>query len=469
MRGLFIIPRLRIATATVALLLAAFAPSSAHAVDVTLEGEAMSGGEVRVDAAASGGAASRIAGAGAVDGIITTAQSSTQLFVRARGEECFGPPTIAVAVDGVERFVTQVAVDGYYEASGGLSVPAGSHHVSVRLANAYQALTCGRATMIDAVTIIGQPFSPTGWRNARLKKDAPIARHSKAMVAELRSQIRSAPRGAGVGTGWYGTPIHVVGRDQPTVRVQAPPDRPDLQAQWDAVPLPPNARPGTGDDGTLVLWQPSTDTYWDFWGLARDPRTGRWRARYGGRMHRLSRNQGHFVDPPGAGFGASGSSIMLMAGIQRAEELRRGTIDHAVDFITIASRARDGWCWPAQRTDPAGRTRFKGSIPAGARFRFPRSFDIKAYARDPAHPLSRYALTVALAIQRYGMVVRDVSTDSPGFVAEDPSALPRDPYPQIFEGQAPNSSGVLRNFPWSRLQVLAQPRGRGCRYDPDAD
>ncbi|HEX8646033.1 MAG TPA: hypothetical protein VF715_03980 [Thermoleophilaceae bacterium] len=376
-----------------------------------------------------------------------------------------------MAIDGIDRLTTPVSTGGYFEGGGVLSIPAGAHNVSVRLANPYQALTCERAATVDSVTIVGQPFSPTGWRNARLKKNAPISRDSKAMVDELRSQIKNSPRGGNVGSSsWYGIPIYVVGRDQPTVRVEGPPDLPrDLQAMWEAVPLPPYAQPGLGNDQNLTLWQPSTDTYWDFWGLVRDPLTGVWRSRYGGRMTQLSRNEGHFVDPPGRLLGGSGSSIMLMAGIQRAEELRRGVIDHAVDFITVASRARDGWCWPAQRTDPGARRRSRAAIPSGARFRFPPSFDIKAYAQDPRHPLSRYALTVALAVQRYGMVVRDVSTDSPGFVAEDPVTLGHDPYPEIFEGQAPNSSGVLRNFPWRRLQVLAQPPGRGCTSDPDPD
>lgn len=451
---------------SVAVLLVALAPGSAPAADVTIEGELMQGGEVRSDAAASGGAAAWISGVGGVDGVVTTPESSTSLLVRARGEDCFGPPAIEVLVDGVPRLTTPVGTGGYQEIAARMSVAAGSHHISIRLSNAHQALTCGRATLIDAVTIAGRPFSPSGWRNSRLSKRAPRARNSRALVAELRSQIRA--RGAWVGTSWYGTPIYTVGRDQPPVRVFGPPDRPDLQAQWNAVPLPPNARPGAGNDGTLALWQPSTDTYWEFWGLSRDA-AGRWRARYGGRMQRLSRNEGHFVDPPGPRFGASGSSIMLMAGIQRIEELRRGVIDHAVDFITLASRARDGWCWPAQRTDRAGRRRSNDAIPSGTRFRFPRKFNIKAYARDPAHPLSRYALTVALAIQRYGMVVRDVSTKTPGFVAEDPTPLGYDPYPEIFEGQAPNSKGVLRNFPWARLQVVAPPRGRGCTDDPDPD
>lgn len=462
--------RRALGTLALALTLGCVGAAPAGAADVSMEAEGMTvAGQVESDPAASGGAAARIFD-GVVQGAVTTAQSSTYLFVRARGDDCFGAPSISVQIDGVERLAGPVRTGSYGELGARLSIPAGPHHMAVAMTNPDAgSIFCRRSAVIDRITIVGQPFSPTGWRNARLAKDAPLARNSKAMVAELRSQIRSAPRGAGVGTSWYGTPIYVVPPDQPTVRVAGPPDRPDLQAQWDAVPLPPDARPGAGSDGSLALWQPATDTYWEFWGLTRDGRPAEWRARYGGRMQRLSGNEGHFVDPPGRGFGASGSSIMLLSGVQRVEELRRGVIDHAVLFVAIAGRARDGWCWPAQRTDPGASSRAKRAIPAGARFRLPARFDLKAYARDPAHPLSRYALTVALAVQRYGMFVGDVSGTDPGFVAEDPTPLGSDPYEQLFEGQAPNTSGILRNFPWRKLQAIAPPRGQGCTDDPDRD
>ena len=55
------------------------------------------------------------------------------------------------------------------------------------------------------------------------------------------------------------------------------------------------------------------------------------------------------------------------------------------------------------------------------------------------------ALTVARAIQRYGMVVRDVSS-VPGFFAEDPTPTGSNPYGQIFQGLSPDSDGVEDNF-----------------------
>ena len=454
-----------------ALAACALAPAPALAADATVEGEALTlalggDGAVELDGDASGGRALRIS-SGAAEGEIAVPQSTTHLFVRLRGEDCFGPPQVSVSVDGVERLVADVSTGGYGEPGARMSIPAGRHRVAVAVNTAGGAF-CARSVWVDTVTAVGQPFSPAGWRNARLSKRAPIARDSPALVAELRAQIRSERRGAGVGTASYSSPVYTVPRDQPTVRVAAPGTRPDLQAQWDEVPLPPDARPAAGTDQNLVVWQPSTDTLWEFWGLVRDPLLGAWRARYGGRMPHVSRSEGHFTDPPGPQFGASATSIGLLAGMQRIEELRRGSIEHAVDFAVLAGRGRDGWCWPAQRTDPEHSSRSRSSIPAGLRLRLPPRLDLRAYARDPRHPLSRYALTVATAVQRYGMVVRESSSDV-GFYAEDPTPLGWNPYDEIFEGRSPDGVGALRNFPWRRLQVLAQPRGRGCEYDPDRD
>jgi hypothetical protein len=71
-------------------------------------------------------------------------------------------------------------------------------------------------------------------------------------------------------------------------------------------------------------------------------------------------------------------------------------------------------------------------------------------------------------VQRYGAVARDTSSEV-GFYAEDASPLGWDPYEEIFEGQPANSRGVLKNFPWRRLQVVAPPPGTGCVDDPDRD
>jgi hypothetical protein len=425
-------------------------------------------GAVQSDPKAQGGATLRLFDRGLALRYVTTRRSTVHLFVRARGQGCFGPPSISVSVGGVPRWSAVLRPTRYTYLGAPVSLPAGRHRVSVAMtSDPLIGPFCSRQAWIDSITLIGEPFRARGWRNAPLSEHARIAKHSKAMVADLRRQIASRPRGAGVGTTQYSSPVYVVPPDQPTVRVNAPPGRADLQAQWARVPLPAAARPAPGTDQNLVVWQPATNALWEFWGLRRDA-IGAWHARYGGRMPFVSRNDGEFEYPPGPQFGASASSIALLAGLQRAAELERGTIDHAVDLAVLARQGRDGWCWPAHRTDPEHRRRDRAAIPAGQRFRLPAGLDLARYARDPRHPLSRYALTLARAVQRYGLIVRESSAEV-GFYAEDPSPLGRNPYPAIFQGQTPDGRGVLRNFPWSRLKALAPPHGKLCLDDPDID
>jgi hypothetical protein len=450
----------------------ALAAAPARAADLSVQGEAMhvarDVGTAQSDSKALGGATLRLFDRGLARRDVTTRRSTVHLFVRARGQGCFGPPTISVSLGGVPRWSAVLRAGSYTYLGGPVSLPAGRHRLSVGMtSDPFLGPFCSRQAWIDSITLVAEPFRAHGWRNAPLGRHAPLAKHSKAMIADLRRQIASRPRGAGVGTAQYSSPVYVVPPDQPAVRVNGPPGRADLQAQWARVPLPAAARPAPGTDSNLVVWQPSTDTLWEFWGLRRDA-VGAWHARYGGRMPFVSRNDGEFEYPPGPQFGASATSIALLAGLQRAAELQRGAIDHAVDMAILARAGRDGWCWPAHRTDPEQRRRDSSAIPAGQRFRLPAGFDLERYARDPRHPLSRYALTLARAVQRHGLIVRESSAEV-GFYAEDPAPLGHDPYPAIFQGQSPDSRGALRNFPWERLQALAPPSGKLCLNDPDID
>jgi hypothetical protein len=57
---------------------------------------------------------------------------------------------------------------------------------------------------------------------------------------------------------------------------------PTLQAGFASLPLPPNAVPAPGSDQHLVVWQPSTDSMWEFWKLHLA--TNGWHARWGARI-----------------------------------------------------------------------------------------------------------------------------------------------------------------------------------------
>lgn len=460
--------------------------------DVTFEGESMSlpssDGANVPDSKASGGWTKAIWTNGTATKSVTTSRSTVHLFVRARGDWCNGDPTISVKVDGNQWYAGPVSTSGnsvqrsdYKWIGVRASIPAGSHTVTVAQTNNSDIAVggvkvCDRSVYIDQVTLVASPFSATGWRNAPLADNAPIAANSSLLRDELIDQINDSlaktdPReavGVYVNTDQWSVPVYTVPPDQPTVAVTPVPYRADLAAQWSAVPLPPDAKPARPvedwGDHSLLVWQPSTDTLWEFWKFSRAG-NGSAAAAYGGRMTNVSQQEGHFTDPPtgpGAGFGASATSISMLAGLQRMEEIRRGVIDHAIDFVVATPRGRDGYCWPAQRTDAGLESHDPSAIPGGTRFRFPASFDLNAYAADPAHPLTRYALIVAKAIQKYGMIA-DNSGGNVAFLAEDPTPTGTNPYGVFWDGRWPNarSDGVFANFPWSQLQVV-QPGGFGC-------
>jgi hypothetical protein len=154
-------------------------------------------------------------------------------------------------------------------------------------------------------------------------------------------------------------------------------------------------------------------------------------------MANASSNPGYFPAP----LGATGSSLPLLGGLIRIAELRAGYIDHAL-AIAIPNVKAGSFVWPAQRTD--GNTNSPTAIPEGTRLRLDPTLDVNALGLPAA------ARTIALAAQRYGIVVRDVS-GAVTFYAEDPTPTGSNPYPALFGNRYPDQ--LLARFPWSRLQV----------------
>lgn len=458
------------------------AAAPAGATDVTVQGESMtlapgaSGADTADAAATPSGRTLALFNNGAATKSVTLPQSTTHLLVRTRGDACVGAPAISVKVNGTERYAGPVSTAGYRAVGFRLSVPAGTHTISVNMTNDHSVpAVCDRTVYVDDVYVVGQPFSTAGWRNAPLPANAPIALNSAAMVGDIIKQQTFPPTNeAGQkAPGVYVTttegdsdPIYVVGRDEPVVPVEGRTwdgKLIDMKGQWDAVPLPDDANPADGE-GSLVVWQPETDTMWEFQVLRQEG--GKWIAQSGGRIQNVSANEGMFGDPPGTKFGATASAITLLAGLPRIEELRRGVIDHAIAFAVANGDGRKGWCWPAYRTDHTHWRLDPAAIPAGTRFRLRHDFDLNAWhASNPMHPIG---LMWARAIQKYGMVARDEGWGF-GFWAEDPTPTGEDPYHgpgKLFGTSPPNGSeqGVFKKFPWHELQALAQPAdpSKGC-------
>ena len=67
------------------------------------------------------------------------------------------------------------------------------------------------------------------------------------------------------------------------------------------MPIPPGARPATGSDAQMTIWQPATDKLWEFWQARKDAQ-GNWHAGYGGAMQNVSQSPGYYTSAswPGA-------------------------------------------------------------------------------------------------------------------------------------------------------------------------
>ena len=296
----------------------------------------------------------------------------------------------------------------------------------------------------------GRFFAPTTFWNSPVA-GAPLDANSEPVTRELLRQVerglRSGPPPT-INTSVSAPPVVVVGADQPHVRVHLDRPRdyaPELAQAFASVPLPPDARPSAGTDSELIVWQPATDTLWEFW-LLRQAADG-WHAKWGGRLRKVFSGPGLFTESHEA-WGESASGLPLAGGMITPAELRRGVIDHALGLGIPQARAHV-FARPASRTD--GVSDCEHAVPEGARFRLDPDLDIDALG------LPRPVAALARAAQRYGIIVRD-QAGAVAFYAQNTNSLAGDPYPALFEGRTPQE--LVAQFPWSHLELVEMELGR---------
>jgi hypothetical protein len=295
-------------------------------------------------------------------------------------------------------------------------------------------------------------FAPDSVWNAPLPADAPQDPASDALVGTLRNTVaQNIAAGWGPWISTYDTPpLYIVPADQPTVRVQLDPGswKVGLQRAFEAVPIPANADPTAGVDGELTVWQPATDRLWELFEARKLP--DGWHASFGGAMANVSRSRGYFDTDSWPGlsqrwWGATASSLPVIAGTIMIDELKAGVIPHAL-AMNIPWAKPNVYSWPAQRTD--GASTDANAIPEGARFRLDPHLDI---ASLDVPPMTRM---MAVAAQRYGIIVRDQTAHAIGFFAEVPRPG-SDVYTSttgFFGGPYPTA--VMQAFPWDHLRLL---------------
>jgi hypothetical protein len=237
--------------------------------------------------------------------------------------------------------------------------------------------------------------------------------------------------------------VYTVPAGQPAVRVVLDSQyaEPDLRAAWQEVPIPDGAVQAVGTDGHMIVHQPSTDTMWEFW--RAEKRADGWHAAWGGRMPNVSTNPGFYTNP--SNWGSTATSLPMLGGLIRLDELEAGRIDHAL-ALAIPEIRKDVYSWPAQRSD--GSLDAPNAIPEGTRFRLDPSLDLDTIQMAPVVRL------IAEAAQDYGIVLRD-GAGSVTFYGEDPTPTGTNPYAGPtgwFQGKSPAT--LMQQFPWARLQAL---------------
>jgi hypothetical protein len=275
------------------------------------------------------------------------------------------------------------------------------------------------------------------------------------LVTEFLRQIRTYYGNVGVNTQSYSSPIYIAAFTTPVQQVTAWDCHNNgwidsqLPQQWAAVPIPSYAQPADGTDSEMTIYQPSTDTLWEFWQM-RQVGTG-WKACWGGRMINVSSNPGIWDTR----YGAAATGLPFAPGQVTVDELQSGEIRHAIGIALVDTEHWDKWSWPANRSDGWNSPPFPNRIYEGQRFRIDPTVNIDALNIGPV------AKMVAKAGQKYGFVVWD-KAGAISLRFENPKSLTlvgqTDPYAALFNGVP--SYAILDGIPWNRLQFLPVNYGK---------
>ncbi len=314
---------------------------------------------------------------------------------------------------------------------------------------ALQATANINALRVDTV------FAPSSFWYTVIPNDAPINSNSTAYVSEFLRQKKAYYGNVNINTYSYASPMYVVGADVAPVQVtewdcqnKHFKDK-TLAVHWDAVPIPPTAMPADGTDAEMAIYQPSSDTVWEFWRSRKVD--GKWQACWGGRLNKASTSDGVFPTV----YGTTGTSLPFIGGQITAEELKRGEIRHAIGISLVDAEHFNIKSWPAHRSDGYNPTKQANRIPEGLRFRLDPKVDVDKLG---LHPVAR---TIAIAAQKYGFVIWD-KAGAISLRAQNPKSYTSlgqsDPYVALFKGT--RSSAILDRFPWDHLQFLPMDYGK---------
>jgi len=389
---------------------------------------------------------------GATNGMLTTAVAWTRCA--AEGAVCEVPALMQVRFGLDGRYNTRIA-EKFISCTNAVF---GDPYPGVEKVCEYasrpgipQAARVGSTRRLETDSI----FAPTSFWYQPIPKTVVLHANSREYVAEFLRQKAAHYGTVSVATSSYASPVYVVPVDArtSTVRVWDCQKRghavPELARQWSSVPVPGHARPSRGTDGEMTIYQPSTNTIWEFWQMRTDD--GRWQACWGGRMTDISTSDGIWPRP----YGTTATGLPFLGGQVTAEELQRGEIRHVIGISLVDLEEASVFSWPANRSDGSNPHNVPNRIPEGTRFRLDPTVDVDTLRMSAAGKV------IAKAAQTYGFVVWD-KAGSIGIRAQNAQSYTvqgqPDPYPTLFNGK--EEWAVLEGFPWDRLQFLPKDYGK---------
>jgi len=173
------------------------------------------------------------------------------------------------------------------------------------------------------------------------------------------------------------------------------------------VPIPDGAQPSAGSDGSMIIIDPATGTEYDLWQVQTET-DGSWSASNGS-VYNVA------WDGTPTGYGSRGAGVPYLAGLVRHWEIAQDSLDHAIAFA-YPNVSAAGCVYPASKTD--GKSKLPNAMPEGTRLQLDPSLTDSDFE---AMGLDRAGRIIARAMQRYGMILIDVSGRSK-IIVEDLTA-----------------------------------------------
>jgi hypothetical protein len=277
-----------------------------------------------------------------------------------------------------------------------------------------------------------RPFSITSVWNTPIPAGSALDPNTAAMESTV---LRNPGLVLNVDLYSFGLPFYTATPSTPRVRIKG------MASGTSLVPFDSSWSPNAGADSKVTIFDPATSKVFELWDFHPATMTTGW-----GVEHNYATENGDGYAPPDQYHQSpTGAGFSQAAGVIRIADIRKGSIDHALTFVT--SNPTAAFRYPASKSD--GSFTGLGGLPEGARIQLDPSVNV-----DAIPGMSAGERMIAKALQTYGAICVDTgggNNQAMGFYAEKPTAGMTDPYPLV---GFTSDWAQLSRIPRDKLHVL---------------